>query len=82
MAYLESTVLENQQRLKYIYIFKSMTIALKKMIWLQMLTGDESVTFGNAFVGGFSILSNLTEAQQNLGSHSYDSYEFSVKSAD
>lgn len=32
-----------------------------------MLTGDETVTSGNAFVGGYSILSNLTEAQQNLG---------------
>jgi ABC-type multidrug transport system ATPase subunit len=32
-----------------------------------MLTGDETVTCGNAFVGGYSILSNLTEAQQNLG---------------
>jgi len=33
----------------------------------QMLTGDETVTSGNAFVGGFSVLSNLREAQQNLG---------------
>lgn len=32
-----------------------------------MLTGDESVTSGNAFVGGYSILTNLTEAQQSLG---------------
>jgi len=32
-----------------------------------MLTGDETVTAGNAFVGGYSILSNLSEAQQNLG---------------
>ena len=32
-----------------------------------MLTGDETVTSGNAFVGGFSVLSDLTKAQQNLG---------------
>jgi ATP-binding cassette subfamily A (ABC1) protein 1 len=32
-----------------------------------MLTGDETVTNGNALVGGYSILSNLREAQQNLG---------------
>lgn len=33
-----------------------------------MLTGDETVTSGNAFVGGHSILSDLREAQQSLGS--------------
>lgn len=32
-----------------------------------MLTGDETVTSGNAFVGGYSIISHLTDAQQNLG---------------
>ena len=32
-----------------------------------MLTGDETVTSGNAFVGSHSILSNLSQAQQNLG---------------
>ena len=36
---------------------------------MQMLTGDLSVTSGNAFVGGHSILSNLKEAQQNLGKY-------------
>ncbi|XP_046463654.1 ATP-binding cassette sub-family A member 7-like isoform X2 [Daphnia pulex] len=38
-----------------------------KSTTFKMLTGDETVTSGNAFVGGYSILSNLTEAQQNLG---------------
>lgn len=32
-----------------------------------MLTGDETVTSGNAFVGGSSVITNLSEAQQNLG---------------
>lgn len=32
-----------------------------------MLTGDESVTDGEAYVGGHSVLSELDQAQQNLG---------------
>lgn len=32
-----------------------------------MLTGDESVTEGDAFVGGHSILTDLDRARQNLG---------------
>jgi len=32
-----------------------------------MLTGDESVTSGDAFIGKYSILSHLSDAQQNLG---------------
>ncbi|XP_059350163.1 phospholipid-transporting ATPase ABCA1-like [Daphnia carinata] len=38
-----------------------------KSTTFKMLTGDETVTSGNAFVGGHSILSDLREAQQNLG---------------
>ena len=34
---------------------------------LQMLTGDEAVTRGNAYVGGHSILTELQQARQNLG---------------
>jgi len=35
----------------------------------QMLTGDETVTSGEAYVGGHSILSELDQAQQNLGAY-------------
>lgn len=42
-----------------------------------MLTGDETVTSGNAFVGGFSILTNLSQARQNLGSTLNNSNLFS-----
>ncbi|KAK4029566.1 hypothetical protein OUZ56_022545 [Daphnia magna] len=38
-----------------------------KSTTFKMLTGDETVTNGNAFVGGSSILTDLSEAQQNLG---------------
>lgn len=34
-----------------------------------MLTGDETVTSGEAYVGGHSILSELDQAQQNLGAY-------------
>lgn len=36
-----------------------------------MLTGDEMVTSGNAFVGGYNILTELSKAQQNLGWYTY-----------
>lgn len=53
------------------FIFPLFVIAFSKKneIIMQMLTGDLSVTSGNAFVGGHSILSNLKEAQQNLGKY-------------
>jgi len=38
-----------------------------KSTTFKMLTGDESVTSGQAYVGGYSILSELDQAQQNLG---------------
>ena len=43
-----------------------------------MLTGDESVTSGQAYVGGYSILSELDQAQQNLGNYFVNSNQRSL----
>lgn len=42
-------------------------VSLTSSFIAQMLTGEEPVTDGNAFLSGFSILSQLEEARQHLG---------------
>ena len=37
------------------------------MSFTQMLTGDEGISSGDACIGGYSVLSQLDDARQNLG---------------
>ena len=75
LAFLVWTALESPQLLKfdsfnfYVYFYSYIIIYVffLSVSFMQMLTGDVSVTSGNALINNFSILTQLNDARKNLG---------------